>query len=122
MKAFSCPQCGALLQDVSIEKNIARCEYCRAKILIRPIGEIKLESEQEYEISLVTRAEGREEDEEKEIYTRGKMTFSKPKYHANESLAEIFRNKKPRKIGYLPFLLGFGIIIILGFAIYFNLR
>ena len=59
MKAFSCPQCGALLQNFSIEQNIARCDYCGAKILIRPLGEINPKTgEEEFEFlsSLVLRA------------------------------------------------------------------
>lgn len=112
MKAFTCPQCGALLQNVSIEKNLARCDYCRAKILIRPIGELTAEKEQEYEISLVTRAEDGEE--ELETYTRGNLTFTHDKFQPNESLKETLQNMPPQNHNLVPMMVGFGVIVIIG--------
>lgn len=35
MKAFICPQCGGLINNVSETKSIAPCEYCGAKVLVR---------------------------------------------------------------------------------------
>ena len=120
MKAFSCPQCGALLQNFSIEQNIARCDYCGAKILIRPLGEINPKTgEEEFEISLVTRAESGVE--EKETYSRGKFTFTKNKYQVNESLKEIFDNKKEKKPAYFLPLIVSAIIIFILAAAYLNL-
>ena len=119
MKAITCPQCGALLEDVSIEKNIARCSYCRAKILIRPFGE----SKEEVEVSLATRAEGGKE--EKEVYRRGDFTFTKQKFQPNDFLRrEAARQSSQRKSEGIRslglFVLILGIIAFVLIAVYLS--
>jgi|SRR5215204_378160 len=116
MKAIICPQCGALLKNVSIEKNIAQCAYCRAEILIRPFGENK----EEAEVSLTTRAEGG--TEEKETYERGNLTFTKQKYQPNESLRLAYisqrKGERTRNFGFL--ILTLGIIVFVLTAVYLS--
>lgn len=111
MKALTCPQCGALLKNVSIEKHIVRCAYCRAEILIRPIGD----SLEEAEVSLVTRAEGG--IEEKETYERGKLTFTKQKYQPNESLRLAYlsqrKTERMRSFGFFVLILGIVVLVLL---------
>src|SRR5215204_4853600 len=34
MKAITCPQCGALIKEVSERQTITECTYCEAKVLI----------------------------------------------------------------------------------------
>ncbi|HEX8251381.1 MAG TPA: hypothetical protein VF599_24625 [Pyrinomonadaceae bacterium] len=119
MKAITCPQCGALLEDVSIEKNIARCSYCRAKILIRPFGE----SKEEVEVSLVTRAEGGKE--EKEVYQRGNFTFTKQKFQPNDFLRQVAARQAPKRKGegirsFGLFVLILGIIAFALIAVYLS--
>jgi hypothetical protein len=116
MKALTCPQCGALLKNVSIEKHIVRCAYCRAEVLIRPIGD----SLEEAEVSLVTRAEGG--NEEKEIYERGNLTFTKQKYQPNESLrlAYLSQRKSERMRGFGFFVLILGIVVFVLIVVYLS--
>jgi DNA-directed RNA polymerase subunit RPC12/RpoP len=110
MKALTCPQCGAALKNVSLEKHIVQCAYCRAHVLIRPFGE----NNEEVEVSLVTRAESG--IEEKEIYERGKLTFKKEKYQPNEFLRRTYaaqqKGENPRNFGFLFLILG-----IVGFVL-----
>lgn len=111
MKALTCPQCGALLKNVSIEKHIVQCAYCRAEILIRPIGD----SLEEAEVTLVTRAEGG--SEEKETYERGNLTFTKQKYQPNESLRLAYlsqqRGKRTRNFGFFVLILGIVAFVVI---------
>ena len=116
MKALTCPQCGALLKNVSIEKHIIQCVYCRAQVLIRPLGEHK----EEAEASLVTRAEGG--TEEKEVYVRGNLTFTKQKYQPNEflRLAYIAQQKGERKRNFGFLILILGIIVFVLMAVFLS--
>ena len=111
MKAIACPQCGALIKNISIEKYIARCTYCRAEILIRPLGEHK----EEAEVSLVTRAEGG--TEEKEVYVRGNLTFTKQKYQPNEFLRLAYlaqqKGERKRNFGFLVLILGIIVFVLM---------
>jgi DNA-directed RNA polymerase subunit RPC12/RpoP len=34
MKAITCSQCGALIEDVSLKTSFVRCNYCKANVLI----------------------------------------------------------------------------------------
>jgi DNA-directed RNA polymerase subunit RPC12/RpoP len=43
MKAISCPQCGALIKEVSKHQAITECGYCGAKVLMPRGGEYFLE-------------------------------------------------------------------------------
>ena len=116
MKAITCPQCGALLKNISIEKYVAKCAYCRAEILIRPFGE----RQEEVEVSLVTRAEGG--TEEKEVYERGNLTFTKQKYQPNESLRLAYlaqqRGENMRNFGFLVLILGIVVFVLV--AVYLS--
>lgn len=120
MKAITCPQCGALLEDISIEKNLARCAYCRAIILIRPL---EGGNKDEVEVSLQTRAEGGKE--EKEIYVRGNLKFTKLKYEPNSTLrlAALSRQKseRVRSSGLLALILGIIIFVLFGIYVSSNL-
>jgi len=40
MKAFICPQCGGLIDEVSEGKTIAQCGYCGAKVQVRQVEAI----------------------------------------------------------------------------------
>jgi DNA-directed RNA polymerase subunit RPC12/RpoP len=116
MKAIICPQCGAALEDISIEKNLARCDYCRAKILIRPFDG----SKEEVEVSLVTRAESGKLDNE--TYTRGNLKFTKQKYEPNSTLrlALLSQRKNERMRSFGLFILVLAIIIFVLSGIYLN--
>jgi DNA-directed RNA polymerase subunit RPC12/RpoP len=118
MKAITCPQCGALLEDISLKDNIARCDYCRAKILIRPIGENK----DEFEVSLVTRAEGKEDTE---TYQRGNLTFTKQKYQPNDTLRLAYLSQRTgermRTFGLFGLILAIVIFVFLGIYLNSNL-
>ena len=119
MKAITCPQCGALLEDVSLKENIARCDYCRAKILIRPIGE----SKEEFEVSLVTRAEGGKEDTE--TYQRGNLTFTKQKYQPNDTLRLAYLSQRTgermRSFGLFILILAIVTFVFLGIYLSSNI-
>lgn len=40
MKAITCPQCGALIKEVSNRQAITECDYCEAKVLLPHRGDI----------------------------------------------------------------------------------
>jgi DNA-directed RNA polymerase subunit RPC12/RpoP len=118
IKAIICPQCGALLEDILIEQNIARCDYCRANILIEQIGK----DANDVKVSLTTRATGGKED--KEIYEREGFTFTKKRFQVNESLrlANISQRKSERARSFGIFVLILGIIIFVLFGIFLGVK
>lgn len=118
MKALNCPQCGALLKNVSIEKRIIQCAYCGAEVLICPIdGNLE-----KTEVSLVTRAEGGKE--ERETYRRENLIFTKQKYQPNATLrlAYLSQRHSERKRDFGFFILILGIVVFVLIAVYLSLH
>lgn len=52
MKAITCPQCGALIKEVSTRQAITECSYCEAKVLLPQSDEYFLETEESDKKSL----------------------------------------------------------------------